>query len=305
MAVAGKKTEDLLTPQFMHQLDRIDVLSRKVLSGKMKGERRSKKKGQSVEFADYRPYVMGDDLRFIDWNLYARLDKLFLRLFMEEEDQSVSILIDNTASMNFGEPNKLLYARRVAAAIGYLSLVHYNRVNFYTLSHEIIDHLPNLRGRRPIPRMLDYLSRQPDPSVGQPAELAPVLRRFALMQRQKGIVILLSDMLEKQDLSDALKYISGERYDTFVLQLLSPQEIDPTCENLSGELMLTDVEDGQTTEVSVSPSLIKQYKHVVDEYCSQVSHACSRRDIAYLRSSTDVPFDVLILRYLREKGLLG
>jgi len=305
MAEVVTQSEQLLSPQFMHQLDRLDVLSRKVLSGKLKGERRSKKKGQSVEFADYRPYVVGDDLRFIDWNLFARLDKLFLRLFMEEEDQAVSIIIDISGSMNWGDPDKLLYAKRVAAALGYLALVHYNRVNLYAINESVMSHLPNLRGRRPVPRMLNYLAQLSPPRMEQPAVLEPALKRFALMQRQKGIVILLSDFLDKGDLDAALKYLTGDRYDAFALQLLAPQEVDPAKGNILGELSLHDIEDGQITEVSVSPALIKRYKARLHEYCEQVRHQCVRRDIAYIRSTTDVSFDTLILRYLREQGLLG
>ncbi len=144
----------------MHRLDRLDVLSRKVLLGKLKGERRSKRRGQSVEFADYRNYVIGDDLRRIDWNLYARLDKLFLRLFMEEEDLSLSILFDMSRSMDFGDPGKLDYQKRLVAALGYIGLVNYNRVHLFAFAEGVVGHLPNLRGRRPIPQMLDFLMMQ-------------------------------------------------------------------------------------------------------------------------------------------------
>src|SRR6186997_3120099 len=123
-----RKSGLLLDPAFMARLDQLDVMSRKMLAGKLKGERRSKRRGQSVEFADYRNYVIGDDLRFLDWNLYARLDKLFLRLFMEEEDLHFYVLIDNSLSMDFGMPTKLHYARQVAAALGFIGLVNLDRV---------------------------------------------------------------------------------------------------------------------------------------------------------------------------------
>src|SRR5438876_7083442 len=130
MTVAqANKSDLLLDPAFMARLDQLDVMSRKLLAGKMKGERRSKRRGQSVEFADYRNYVIGDDLRFIDWNIYARLDKLFLKLFMEEEDLSLYVLVDVSKSADYGEPHKALYMKRVSAALGYIGLVNYNRVN--------------------------------------------------------------------------------------------------------------------------------------------------------------------------------
>src|SRR5215207_3484700 len=125
---AREKSGLLLDPQFMARLDQLDVMSRKLLAGKMKGERRSKRRGQSVEFADYRNYVIGDDLRFIDWNIYGRLDRLFLKLFLEEEDLSLYILVDVSKSMDFGEPQKARYLKQVAAALGYIGLVNYNRV---------------------------------------------------------------------------------------------------------------------------------------------------------------------------------
>src|ERR1700748_3852420 len=119
------KSDRLLDPSCMARLDQLDLLSRKLLAGKLKGERRSKRRGQSVEFADYRNYVIGDDLRFIDWNIYARLDKLFLKLFLEEEDLSLYVLLDVSKSCDFGNPSKALYIKKVAAALGYIGLVHY------------------------------------------------------------------------------------------------------------------------------------------------------------------------------------
>src|SRR5580658_11335139 len=126
--------KSLLDPQFMARLDQLDVMSRKLLAGKMKGERRSKRRGLSVEFADYRNYVVGDDLRFIDWNIYARLDRLFLKLFLEEEDLSLFILADVSKSCDYGNPNKSDYIKRVAAALGYIGLVNYNRVHIVGVS---------------------------------------------------------------------------------------------------------------------------------------------------------------------------
>src|SRR5678809_825828 len=125
---AAEKSSLLLDPTFMARLDQLDLMSRKLLAGKMKGERRSKRRGQSVEFADYRNYVVGDDLRFIDWNIYARLDRLFLKLFLEEEDLSLYVLLDVSKSCDYGDPNKAIYLKRVAAALGYIGVVKYHRV---------------------------------------------------------------------------------------------------------------------------------------------------------------------------------
>src|SRR3978361_997708 len=153
------KPGQLLSSEFMARLDQLDVMSRKMLAGKMKGERRSKRRGQSVEFADYRNYVIGDDLRFIDWNVYARLDRLFLKLFLEEEDLSLYILLDVTKSCDYGTPNKALYLKQVAAALGYIGLVNYNRVSITAMADGVVAETGALRGRRRVAQMIDFVSK--------------------------------------------------------------------------------------------------------------------------------------------------
>ena len=310
-------SEELLAPGFMHRLDALDVLSRKVLRGAMQGERRSKKRGQSVEFADYRNYVEGDDLRRIDWNLYARLDKLFLRLFLEEEDLSLSIAIDATASMDYGTPDKLLFAKRLAAALGYIGLSHYNRVNLFTLSgHGSESQLTGLRGRRPIPRMLEYLENlEPAPAApeekrlptpfSQGGTLEAVCRRLALLQRQPGIVVLISDFLDKGDPAAALRYFATPRYDAYAIHVLSPQEVDPAKGDVIGDLRLRDAEDASVAEVSITSTLINKYKANLEAWCDELRDACLRRGVLYTRASTDEPFEDLVLIHFRQRGLVG
>src|SRR5881628_3556252 len=159
LASPPSRSSLLLDPAFMARLDQLDLISRKLLTGKLKGERRSKRRGQSVEFADYRNYVIGDDLRFIDWNIYGRLDKLFLKLFLEEEDLSLYVLVDVSKSCDYGEPHKALYLKRVAAALGYIGLVNYNRVNIVAMSEGIVAETGALRGRRRVAQMIDFVSK--------------------------------------------------------------------------------------------------------------------------------------------------
>src|SRR5439155_10370459 len=147
----------LLDGRFLAKLEQLELVSRKIFLGLMKGERRSKRKGQSVEFADYRNYVKGDDLRFLDWNLYARLDRLFIRLFMEEEDLHLYVLVDNSLSMDFGNPSKLHYARQVAAALGFIGLVNLDRVVVQAFNDQIVQSLPPVRGRRSMWRLMEFL----------------------------------------------------------------------------------------------------------------------------------------------------
>src|SRR5687768_4211996 len=152
-------TPPLLDSKFLVRLEQLELVSRKIFLGVMKGERRSKRKGQSVEFADYRNYVVGDDLRFLDWNLYARLDRLFIRLFLEEEDLHFHLLIDNSLSMDFGTPTKLHFAKQVAAALAFIGLVNMDRVVIEAFNNRLVQSLPAARGRRSLGRVLDFLNK--------------------------------------------------------------------------------------------------------------------------------------------------
>jgi uncharacterized protein (DUF58 family) len=293
------KNELLLDPGFMARLDQLDLMSRKLLAGKMKGERRSKRRGQSVEFADYRNYVVGDDLRFIDWNIYARLDRLFLKLFLEEEDLSLYVLLDVSKSADFGDPNKAMYMKRVAAALGYIGLVNYNRVTIAAMSDSIVAETGAMRGRRRVAQMLDFVGKlQPT----GPSHLAEACKRFALAHRQKGVCVVLSDFFDKGGYESGLRYVAGGKYDLFGVQILCPQEIEP---DLQGDLKLRDMEDDDLAEVSITQPLIKQYKANLNAYCLGLKDYLTRRGGTYLFTSTSVPFDTLVLNYLRERGLLG
>ena len=289
----------LLDPAFMARLDQLDVMSRKMLAGKMKGERRSKRRGQSVEFADYRNYVVGDDLRFIDWNIYARLDKLFLKLFLEEEDLALYVLLDVSKSCDYGNPHKALYIKQVAAALGYIGLVNYNRVTLSAISDGVVADTGAMRGRRRVSQMIDFVQKL---EPAGPSHFTEACRRFALQHRQKGVCVVLSDFFVKEGFEAGLRYVAGGKYDLFCVQVLSPQEIDP---DLTGDLKLKDLEDGDLAEVSITQPLIKQYKANLNAYCLSLKDYVTRRGGTYLFTSTAVPFDTLVLNYLRERGLLG
>jgi uncharacterized protein (DUF58 family) len=283
----------------MARLDQLDVMSRKLLAGKMKGERRSKRRGQSVEFADYRNYVVGDDLRFIDWNIYARLDRLFLKLFLEEEDLSLYVLIDVSKSCDFGNPAKAHYMKQVAAALGYIGLVNYNRVHISAMANGIVAETGALRGRRRVSQMIDFVEKLKP--AGE-SHLAEACKRFALEHRQKGVCVVLSDFFDKGGYESGLRYVASGKYDLFCVQCLAPQEIEP---DLQGDLKLRDIEDDDLAEVSITQPLIKQYKANLNAYCLSLKDYITRRGGTYLFTSTAVPFDTLVLNYLRERGLLG
>jgi uncharacterized protein (DUF58 family) len=221
-----KKSDPLLSSEFMARLDQLDVMSRKLLAGKMKGERRSKRRGQSVEFADYRNYVIGDDLRFIDWNIYARLDKLFLKLFLEEEDLAVHVIVDVTKSSDYGDPHKGLYMKKVAAALGYIGLVNYNRVSVDAFADGVVAETGGLRGRTRVAHLMDFVGKLKPQGAGN---LAESCRRFALTHRTKGVCVILSDFFDKGGYESGLRYLTGGKYDLLRYRSSPPRRSTPTC----------------------------------------------------------------------------
>ncbi|MFL5242229.1 MAG: DUF58 domain-containing protein [Gemmataceae bacterium] len=290
--------QPLLDSQFLHRLEQLELVSRKIFMGRMKGERRSKKKGQSSEFADYRNYVVGDDLRFLDWNLYARLDKLFLRLFMEEEDLHFYVLLDNSLSMDFGKPTKLHYAKQVAAALGFIGLVNLDRVVVEAFNERLTQTLPAVRGRRSLWRLMEFLQKV---EPAGPSDLRKALRTFSLKCSGKGIVVLLSDLMDKGGYEEALRYLVARQLDIYVIQVLSQEEIEP---EIVGDLQLVDVEDEDIAEITVSGPLLKRYKQNLATYQASLHDFCARRGVTYLFTSNQVPFERLVLSYLRQRGLV-
>lgn len=288
----------LLDPQFLARLEQLELVSRKIFLGLMKGERRSKRKGQSVEFADYRNYVKGDDLRFLDWNLYARLDRLFIRLFMEEEDLHLYVLVDNSLSMDFGNPTKLRYAKQVAAALAFVGLVNMDRVALEAFNDRLTQSMPAARGRRSLWRVLDFLNKI---EPAGPSNMKESLRTFSLKSSGKGVVILLSDFMDKGGYEDALRYLVARQYDIYLIHVLSQEEIEP---DLMGDLKLIDVEDFDEAEVTVGGPLIKKYKQNLASYRAGLQDFCLKRGVTYLFTSNQVPFDKLVLTYLRQRGLV-
>lgn len=295
---APPESTALLDPEFMRKIEQLTLISRKVFTGRIKGERRSRKRGTSVEFADYRNYVAGDDLRFIDWNIYVRLDRLFLKLFQEEEDLHVYILLDISGSMAFGKPEKMAYARKVAAALAYIGLVNLDRVVVGCFSSRIRETLPAMRGRTQVWKLLRFLSGlHPEGTT----RLATSVRDFVLRHRRRGVVILISDFLDREGWEDALKLFLARSLDVFTLQVLAPEEVDP---KVAGDLRLVDMEDGDETEVTVSAPLLKVYSRNLQAFLGGIRDYCSRRGITHIFTTTETPFDKLVMNYLRIRGLL-
>lgn len=287
----------LLPPELLAQLERLDLVSRKILRGRLKGERRSRRKGQSVEFADYRNYTPGDDLRFLDWNVYARLERLFLRVFLEEEDLQFHALVDTSASMEFGDPSKLRYALQLAAALGFIGLARGHRVRLAPLGGPRQE-VPAFRGRHSLWRMLDWLEGF---TAAGPTDLATGVRDFCLRTSGQGIVVVLSDLMDKRGYEDALRLLLARRMDVYVLHTLSQEELLP---DVRGDLRLVDCEDQDEAEITVSAPLLARYQQTLASFVDGARQFCTRRGMGYLLASTSVPAEQLIGGYLRSRGLV-
>jgi uncharacterized protein (DUF58 family) len=301
-APAMRRLDDLLDSRLMAKLDAIDVMSRKIFSGKMQGERRSKRRGQSIEFADFRPYVHGDDLRFVDWNIFGRLDRLFLKMFLEEEDLSLIIALDTSASMRAGNPDTFDYARKVAMALAYVGLVNQHRVSLVGFSQGSIERASNMRGRRKAAEVASWLLRR-EPSG--PSGFEEAMRLVGTSRVGRGVMIVLSDFLFHEGFEKGLAMVAGRGFDLFALQLLAPQVVDPSREGgVTGDLLLVDSETASETEVTVTPELLRIYKERLDRLCGSLRQYCARRDIVHMVVETSTPVETLMLEYLRRRGLL-
>lgn len=297
-----QRVDDLLDAGLMSRIGQLDIVSRKIFAGKLQGERRSKRRGQSVEFADFRQYVHGDDLRFVDWNIFGRLDRLFLKIFLEEEDLSLMIAIDTSASMDWGDPNKLLFAQRLAMALGYIGLVNHNRVTLAAFGGEGgMQRLSNLRGRRKTSEMGRWLlGIRP----GGADTFEDAMRTLALSRQGRGVMLVISDFLLKGGYEKGLRYCAGRGYDLWCIQTLAPQELDPTAHGLAGDYRLVDAEDRDEAEVTASVGLVEQYRANLGAWCAGLRDFAIRRSIMHLVVDTSTNMDALLLEYLRRRGML-
>jgi uncharacterized protein (DUF58 family) len=307
--------EDLLPASLAARLDRLDVSSSKMFPGALPGERRSKKRGSSVEFDDFRQYVPGDDLRHIDWNVYARMDRLFIKLFREEEDLAVTVLLDSSPSMDAGRPHKLIYAHKLAMALAYTALVANNRVGVVSFGGQTgYTSLPAGRGRRRVGALSEFLLQNlrhgtPEPGAAD-GSFNLALRRAARERTGKGVFFVLSDGLVREGYLPGLAALANTGhggFDTTFIQLLSPGELDPAAEGdrLTGDLRLTDIESGLAAEVTVSAELLERYRRRTRAYIEALGSACRSRGMRHALVTTDTPIERLLLQALRRAGVLA
>jgi uncharacterized protein (DUF58 family) len=297
--VAPRDDRDrLFSDEFLKKLEYLYLVSKKLFSGRVRAERRTRKTGAGIEFADHRDYALGDDVRYVDWNLYGRLDKLLLRLFEEEEDLSIYMLLDCSRSMLIGDPPKLDYAMKVVAALCYVGLANLDRVSIVPFSDRLHERLPPARGKGRIFKVFDFL-RGVD--AGGMTRLGPCLTQFVHQTKRRGMVVVVSDFYDPVGFEDGLNVLRYHRFDPFVVQLFDRREADPP---LHGDLTLLDCETGEPREVTISASILEDYRREHERYCKELEGFCTARAVPFFRTSTEIPFDDLILRIFRAGGFL-
>ena len=290
-------TGPLFDEPFLRQLDRLALVARRPVAGEMQGERRSPRRGPSVEFADYKPYVSGDDFRQIDWNLYARAEKFFLKLFVAEEELTIHLLLDTSRSMDWGTPNKLRYAKRVAGAAGYIALTNLDRVTLSAFGQEREVRMPAQRSRRGAVPLFRFLQDLP---AGASADFAAVCRRYARTARTPGPLLLCSDLMDAQ-WQAGLQALLSRRFEITVIHTLAPQEIIP---ELEGDLRLVDSEGGQPVDLTADVDLLRRYEQSLRQWRNELASYCSGHGIAYVPLETSLPVEDLLLSLLRQRGVV-
>jgi uncharacterized protein (DUF58 family) len=286
----------LLDAREFRLLDGLRLNPRKSFGGKVRGERLTKKKGVSIEFADYREYAEGDDLRHLDWNVLARLDSPVMRTYRDEEDLALHLLIDASASMGFGEPSKYTAATRLACAVGYVGLNGGDAVVPRILGKRE----PNqatLRGRASYPRLVGWATQFRDTELAKDG-LATSLRAFVGTSARAGIALLLSDGLDPE-IGNAIRMLGGRGHEVLFLQILSDVEIDP---ELEGDLRLIDSESGRVTEITANSYALKEYRRRLDEHNQSIVEVVRRVGGRHALVRPDQPLDSILQNVLKREA---
>ena len=307
--------EPFLTPELLRRLEQFQLLAARRAKSSSKGERRSKARGQSVEFADYRTYVHGDDFRYLDWNLYGRLERLFLKLYEEERELPVRIFLDASESMTFGEPRKFDFARQVAAAMGYVALSGFDRVSVVpfpdlangtemdpaarTKEQAARGALRSVRGKR---SAIQFFQNLGNLTASGSANLNQALRRGALEARHAGLAVVLSDFLDPEGYESGLTALVGRGFQVDLVQILSPDELSPTS---FGDLRLVDSETGGHQEVTFGRFRLKAYRQTVQNFLQRLREYCQARGINFFTASSNTDLQELLLQQLRKAEVWG
>ncbi len=289
---------ELFDEEFQRKLEMLAMVSRRVFAGRMRAERRSKKKGSGIEFADHRDYAPGDDFRFIDWGIYQRFDRLLVRLFEEEEDLSIYFIVDCSTSMGFGDGAKFDQARRLAAALAYVGLANLDRVTIVGIADEVVARMPTTRGKGRIFTVFQFLRGL---RADGTTNLGDGLRTFVAQHKRRGLAVLISDLYDPAGFEHGINVLRYNKFEPFVLHVVDAAESSP---ELKGDVRLYDCETGDEREVTVTKKVLERMRGAWLDYRSSVERFCAQRQVPYFAAEVTTSFDELVLRVFRRGGFL-
>ncbi|MFW5741682.1 MAG: DUF58 domain-containing protein [Spirochaetota bacterium] len=284
----------LLDEAFLRKLEQLSLLARRIRSGVSRGENISVSRGASLEFSDYRLYQPGDDFRYLDWNIYSRLNRLFVKVFTAEENLTVHILLDTSRSMSFGDPGKLWYAGRLAAALGYLAVNNLDRVGVSAFAEGIEHSLQPVRQTSHVFSIFDYIASL---TPSGRTDFNRTLRDYSLRTKRPGLAILITDLLDPEGYTEGLRALLYRRFDIMLIQVMAEDELEP---RLKGPFRLVDGETEDETELNVEPETVEEYKRRLAVFFGEIEAFCLSHDIEYLRTSNRIPFEDVVFSYLRR-----
>ena len=282
---------------FLRKLEYLHVVSKRAFAGQNRADRLTPKRGRGLEFADHRPYSSGDDYRHIDWKAYKRLGRLLLRLFDEERDLPIYIMLDCSRSM--AEPAKFDMARRVAAALCYMGLAHLDRLTILPFGKGLGNESSPGRGKGRIFRVFEMLERM---EPAGPTDLRESFKEFASRPRQMGLAVIISDFLDPGGFETGLKILRTIGHDVFAVHIASLKDRDPGA---FGDARFVDAETGELRELEVTPRLAAAYLAADEAHATQLQGFCGRYDVGYVRADAERPFEDVILKAFRQGRFLA
>ncbi len=291
--------DDLFDEAFLRRLESLAIVARRTVDGKTRAERRSKKTGAGIELADTRPYTPGDDFRAIDWSLYARSERLHTRLFEEEEDLSVYVVLDVSASMTLGKPPKLDHGKRLAAALAYVSLAALDRVSITTFSDRVVGRVPALRGKARIFRVLEFLRNA---ETGSATDLGAAMRQFVAQNKRRGVVLVVSDLYDPKSFETGIDALRYGRFEPRILHLVDRRDAEP---DLHGDVVLVDRETGEQREVTVTDAVLRRFREAHERHGKRIQAFAGDKHVPLVRLDVSERWDDAVLGLLRRGGILS
>jgi len=298
MGFVRPERAELFDDEFQKKLETLAIVSRRVFAGRLRADRRTKKKGSGVEFADHRDYVPGDDFRYVDWNIYQRFGRLLVRLYEEEEDLSIYFIVDCSTSMGFGDGRKFDQARRLAAALAYVGLANLDRVTIVGVSDEVVARMPTTRGKGRIFKIFQFLrGLSPDGTTN----LEDSLKTFVAQHKRRGLAVLISDLYDPAGFEAGINVLRYNKFEPYVLHIIDPKEAHP---KLKGDVRIYDCETGEEREITVTQKMLEKMERAWSEYQGEIERFCTTHQVPYFPADVEVSFDELVLRVFRRGGFL-